>query len=462
MNDRPVQILIIGGGHVGLTAALRLEGRLRPGEAQVMLVDPRTYMTYQPLLAEAAAGNVEPRHVAVPLRRVLPNTEIIAAELVDLDHGNHRAVLRLASDEHREVGYDHIVLAPGSVARTLPVPGLPEVGIGFTSIGEAVYVRNHVLERLGFAASTANAHARQRALTFVVVGGGYAGTEALGETSDMVNAVMPVFAGIQESEVRWVLVEATSRILPEVSEDLAMYTLGVLRGRGIDVRLGTKVVSCVDGVVQLDDGDRFESDTLVWTAGVRPHPVVATTGLAQDEKGRLVADPFLRVRQATGVWTAGDCAAVPDLTADAAGALCQPTAQHAVRQARRLADNVVASLRGQRLQVYRHRFAGSVASLGRFRGVAQIYGLRMRGLPAWLLHRTYHLGKLPTYGRRVRVLTDWTIAAVFPRDIVSLGEVHHPREMFQRSARSPAGADSSQRGDEASPVRGESLARIRR
>jgi len=434
MKERRIRILIIGGGHVGLNAALRLSRRLRPGEVGVMLADPRSYLTYQPLLAEAAAGNVEPRHVAVPLRRVLPGTKIIAAELIGLDHDARRAVLRVASGEHRDVGYDHLVLAPGSVARTQPIPGLSKVGIGFNTIGEAVYLRNHMLERPGFAASTVNAHARRRALTFVVVGGGYAGTEALGEMSDMVDAVAPVFDVIAAAEVRWVLVEASDRILPEVSEDLAMYTLQLLRRRGIDVRLGTTVLSCVDGLVQLDCGDRFETDTLVWTAGVRANPVVATTGLAQDEKGRLVADPFLRVRQATGVWTAGDCAAVPDLTADMPGALCQPTAQHAVRQARRLADNIVASMRGRRLQVYRHRYVGSVASLGRFQGVAQLYGLRMHGLPAWTLHRIYHLGKLPTFGRRVRVLADWTIAAVFPRDIVSLGEVHRPRETFERSA----------------------------
>src|SRR5919202_4155320 len=293
------RILIVGGGHVGMNVALRLQRRLLRGEAEVVLVDPHSHQTYQPLLAEAAAGNVEPRHVAVPLRRLLPRVRIITAELVSLSHAGRRAVVRLASDEHRELGYEHLVLAPGSVVRTLPIPGLAEVGVGFKSIGEAVYLRNRVLERMAFAASTMDDHARRRALTFLVVGGGYAGVEALGELADMSVAVAPVFAGLSASDLRWILVEATGRILPEVSLDLAGYTVELLRRRGIAVRLDTRLLSCVDGHVELDNGESFETDTLMWTAGVRPHPVLAETDLPRDDEGRLVADAFLRVRDST-------------------------------------------------------------------------------------------------------------------------------------------------------------------
>jgi NADH:ubiquinone reductase (H+-translocating) len=411
---------------------LRLGQRLRRNEAEVTLVDPYSHLTYQPLLADAAAGDVEPRHVAVPLRRILHGTRVITAELVHLSHASRRAVARLSSGEHCEIGYDWVVLAPGSVARTLPIPGLAEIGVGFKNLGEAVYLRNRILERLDFAASTADRRARQRALTFVVVGGGYAGIEALGELSDMTAAVLPVFS-VDPAEVHWVLVELENRILPEVSLELGSYTVDVLRRRHIDVRLSTKLVSCVDGRVELDPGEPFEADTLIWTAGVRANPVLAETDLPLDDQGRLVADAFLRVRGTPDAWTAGDCAAVPDLTSDEPGALCAPTAQHAVRQARRLADNLVALLRNRPPLPYRHRYVGSVASLGRFQGVAQIYGRQMCGWPAWLLHRGYHLLRLPSAGRRTRVFTDWLIAAVFPRDIVSLGEIHQPRELFIRT-----------------------------
>jgi NADH dehydrogenase len=376
--------------------ALRLGRRLRRGEADVVLVDPHSHLTYQPLLADAAAGDVEPRHVAVPLRRMLRHTKVITAELVSLSHTSRRAVVRLASGEHRELGYQHIVVAPGSVARTLPIPGFAELG--------------------------------------------YAGIEALGELSDMSAAVTPVFDNIDAADLHWVLVEATGRILPEVGPELATYTLELLRRRGIDVRLQTRILSCVDGRIELDRGDPFETDTLVWTAGLRAHQVLAETDLRRDDKGRLVAGAFLRVRGTDGAWTAGDSAAVPDLTSDTPGALCVPTAQHGVRQARRLADNLVAVLRGRRPRPYRHRYAGSVASLGRLQGVAQIYGVRLCGRPAWLLHRGYHLSRLPSAGRRTRVLADWLLAAVFPRDVVSLGEIHQPRELFVRSLAERAAA----------------------
>jgi NADH dehydrogenase len=432
---RNKRILIMGGGHLGMYVARRLGKRLRLGEADVMLVDPRSHLTYNPLLAEAAAGNVEPRHVAVPLRRVLSRTRVLTAEVVGLDHEAQRAVARLSSGEHRELSYDHVVVAPGAVARLLPIPGLAEFGIGFKSIGEAVFLRNHLLDRLAFASSTADERARRSALTFVVVGGGYSGIEALGELSDMTAAVADAFE-LAPSELRWLLVELTDRILPEVGPELADYTLRQLRRRGIEVRLRTKLLSCVDGRVRLDTGDEFDADTLIWVAGIEPNPVLANTGLPRDGAGRLTADAFLRVLDAPGAWTGGDCAAVPDLGSDQPGALCAPTAQHAVRQARRVADNLVATLRGQEIRPYRHKYAGSVASLGRFQGVAEIYGVRMCGPAAWLLHRAYHLAQLPSGPRRARVLADWTLAAVFPRDIVSLGEVHDPKRAFRASVAS--------------------------
>jgi NADH dehydrogenase len=436
------RILVIGGGHLGLYAARRLQRRLRPGEAELILADPHSHMTYQPLLPEVAAGNVEPRHVAIPLRRVLNRFRIFNATVVEVRHADRTARLRLLDGEEYETGYDHVVVAPGSVVRTLPVPGLPELAVGFKTIGEAVYLRNQVLTQLSLAASTLDPRVQRRALTFVLAGGGYAGVEALGELSDMSMDVAPVF-GFRREDLRWILVEAANRIMPEVSPELSEYTADVLSKRGVEIRLNTTISSCVGGRIRFGAGlyanDILEANTLIWTAGVRPNPMLDRTDLPRDDKGRVVTDAFLRVPGAPGAWAGGDCAAVPDLASREPGALCAPTAQHAVRQARRLADNLVSDLRaphGHPPQPYRHRHAGSVAGLGRFQGVAQVYDVRLRGLPAWLLHRGYHWSLLPSRVRKTRVLTDWVLEAMFPRDISALGELEQPRRAMQAAARS--------------------------
>jgi NADH dehydrogenase len=435
------RVLIIGGGHLGLYTARHLQQQLRPGEAELILADPKSHMTYQPLLPEVAAGNVEPRHVVIPLRRVLPRVRVFNGAVVALRHADRTARLRLVDGEEYDLTYDHVVVAPGSVVRTLPVPGLPELAVGFKTLAEAVYLRNQVLTQLSLAVSTFDPRVRRRALTFVLAGGGYAGVEALGELSDMSMDVAPVF-GLRRQDLRWILVEAAGRIMPEVSPELSEYTADVLRRRGVEIRLNTTISSCVNGRIRFGAGlyadDVVEANTLVWTAGVRPNPMLDKTDLPRDDKGRVVADAYLRVRDMPGAWTGGDCAAVPDLAGREPGGLCAPTAQHAVRQARRLADNLVSELRGEHRhppQPYRHRHAGSVAGLGRFQGVAQVYDVRLRGLPAWLLHRGYHWALLPSRVRKMRVLTDWTLEALFPRDITALGELEQPRRALQVAAR---------------------------
>lgn len=430
-----MRILVVGAGHVGLYAALRLSRRLRPGEAEVTVVDPQPHMTYQPFLPEAAAGNISPRHTVVPLRRELRRCRILSGEVTHISHADRIATVQPIVGPPVEVPYDHIVVAPGSVSRTLPIPGLREQGVGFKTVGEAVWLRNHILERLDVAATTVDPATRRRALTFVVVGGGYAGIEALAEMEDMVRIALRYYEELSRSDVRWVLVEAMSRILPEVGEEMGVYTVEQLRRRGIDVRLETKMLSCVDGVVQLSDGETFESDTIVWTAGVKPSPMLEHTDFPRDDKGRITCRPTLQVVDARGevvpgAWSAGDCAAVPDLTSSEPGATCAPNAQHAIRQARVLADNIVATLRGKPLRQYRHRSVGSVASLGLYKGVAQVYGIKVRGWPAWFAHRTYHVARVPSFNRKLRVLVDWTLALVLRREVVSLASVHRPSEEF--------------------------------
>lgn len=438
--DGPARILIVGGGYVGMYTALRLQRRLRLscGEAVVTVVDPQGYMTYQPFLPEAAAGSLEPRHVVVPLRRVLPHCRVITGSVDSIDHARRVASVRPGEGEPFEMGYDHIVVAPGSVSRTLPVPGLAEVGIGFKTVAEAVYLRNYVLNRLDAAASSPDPRLRRRALSFVFVGGGYAGVEAMAELEDMARDACRHDHAIRPEEMRWVLVEAAGRILPEVSPEMGDYTVTALRQRGIEVRLHTRVTSLVGGHVVLSDGEEFDAETVVWTAGVRPSPLLERTDLPLDDRGRLVTRADLRVAGVAGAWSAGDCAAVPDLTGEP-GAHCGPSAQHAVRQAKVLADNIVAALRHRPLRSYRHSYSGSVASLGLHQGVADVFGvIRLRGMPAWLMHRSYHLSRVPTTNRKVRVSADWFLAFFFRREAVSLGQFADPKAAFREATEAPA------------------------
>jgi NADH dehydrogenase len=428
------RILIVGGGYVGMYTALRLQRKLRRQEALITVVDPQSYMTYQPFLPEAAAGNLEPRHLVVPLRKVLKHCEILNGRIASIDHQQRVARFEPSEGEGRELTYDVLVLAPGSIARTLPIPGLAERGIGFRTVAEAIYLRNQVLSRLDLAASTDDDALRRRALTFVFVGGGYAGVEAIAELEDMARDALRFYDTLTEKDMRWVMVEASGRIMPDVSADMAEYTVRQLEQRGIEVRRNTRVESMVDGRVVLSDGSTFDTDTIVWTAGVRANPLLEATDLPLDKAKRLKCRADLRVDGVADAWSAGDSAAVPDLTKDDPGALCGPTAQHAVRQAKRLAENLVASLRGKEVKDYKHAYAGSVASLGLHRGVAEVYGIKLRGFPAWFMHRTYHVTRMPTFNRKVRVIADWTLALFFRREIVSFGSFADPRRDFTRAA----------------------------
>ncbi|MCG5216857.1 NAD(P)/FAD-dependent oxidoreductase [Streptosporangium sp. KLBMP 9127] len=438
MNPESKHILIVGGGYVGLYTALRLQRRLarqlRDGSVRITLVDPQSYMTYQPFLPEAAAGNLSPRHVVAPLRRVLPKVRILSGKVTKVNHAGRTVLFEPAEGSPREVGYDLIVMAAGSVSRTLPIPGLTDIGIGFKTIGEAIGLRNRVLHQLDVAESTDDEEIRRRALTFVVVGAGFAGVEALAELEDMAKDSTRYYRNITPADLRWVLVEATNRVLPEVGPEMGKWTLEQLRERGIDVRLDTRLESCVDGNVVLSDGERFEAETLVWTAGVKPSPIVGAADLPVDERGRIKATTRLTVVGMPGAFTAGDIAGVPDVTNP--GEFCAPNAQHAVRQAKVLADNIVRTLKGEELVDYRHKYVGSVAGLGLHQGVANVYGVKLRGFPAWFMHRTYHLSRVPTLNRKVRVVVDWTLALFFKRETISLGEIHRPRDEFRAAVAS--------------------------
>jgi NADH dehydrogenase len=436
------RILIVGGGYVGMYTALRLQRKLKPelkrGEVEITVVSPDPYMTYQPFLPEAAAGSISPRHVVVPLRRVLGRCRIVIGEVQSIDHAKRTATLSTLATEEEGTGaeritYDELVLAPGSVSRTLPIPGLAEYAIGFKTVEEAIGLRNHVIEQMDIASSTRDPAIRDAALTFVFVGGGYAGVEALGELEDMARYTARYYHNLKPEDMKWILVEASDRILPEVGEEMGRYTVTQLRRRNIEVRLETRLNSCADRIVVLSDGARFPTRTVVWTAGVKPHPVLAETDLPLNERGRLKCTPQLAVDGAAHAWAAGDAAAVPDVTAEP-GKETAPNAQHAVRQAKVLGDNLAHTLRGEPLETYSHKYVGSVASLGLHKGVAHVYGRKLRGYPAWFMHRVYHLSRVPTFNRKARVLAEWTLAGLFKREIVSLGSLEHPRAEFELAA----------------------------
>ncbi len=434
MTAQVPHILIVGGGYVGMYTAYGLRRAARSGRIRVTVVDPRSVMTYQPFLPEAAAGSVEPRHVVVPLRKVLKGCRVVTGRVSGLDHSRKVATVTPEEGPDYELAYDQVVVALGSVARTLPIPGLAEEAIGFKQVEEAIALRNKVLDRLDVASSQPDEALRRSALTFVFVGGGYAGVEAFAELEDMARYATRYYDNVTPDDMRWVLVEATGRILPEVGEDLGRYTVRQLQKRNLDIRLNTRLVSCEKGHVVLSDGEEFDADTIVWTAGVKANPALAQTDLPLDDKGRVLCHADLRVVDRPGAWSAGDDAAVPDLSSKEPGALCSPSAQHAVRQAARLAKNILLVVDGKEPKNYEHKHVGSVASLGLHKGVAQLFGVKVKGWPAWFLHRTYHVSRVPTFNRKARVVLDWTLALFFRREVVSMGALQHPTDEFRRAA----------------------------
>ncbi|MEV0291700.1 MULTISPECIES: NAD(P)/FAD-dependent oxidoreductase [unclassified Kribbella] len=436
MTAQVPHILVVGGGYVGMYTAYGLRRAARKGKIRVTVVDPRSVMTYQPFLPEAAAGSVEPRHVVVPLRKTLKGCRVVTGRVTGIDHANKVAKVMPEEGPEYELAYDQVVVALGSIARTLPIPGLAEEATGFKNVEEAIALRNKVLDRLDVASSQPDPALRKSALTFVFVGGGYAGVEAFAELEDMARYATRYYDNINPDDLRWVLVEATGRILPEVGEELGKYTVDQLRKRNMDIKLETRLESCEKGHVILSDGEEFDADTIVWTAGVKANPALAATDFPLDERGRVKCLANLRIEGVTDAWSAGDNAAVPDLTSEQPGAYCAPNAQHAVRQARMLADNILRVVDGKTPEDYRHKYVGSVASLGLHKGVAQLYGVKVKGWPAWFLHRTYHVSRVPTFNRKARVILDWTLALFFRREVTSLGSLQMPHEEFRRATRS--------------------------
>jgi NADH dehydrogenase len=407
--------LIAGGGYAGSIVARRL------GRRGATIVSPENYMLFTPLLPEAASGTLEPRHVVVPLRMMCRHAELVVGRVTALDTTRKVASVD-AIDGPVEIGYEQLVLALGSVSRVLPVPGLAEHGHGFRDLADAIALRNHVLQQLEAADAADTPAELARHLAFVFVGAGYAGVEALAELADLVRDALRYYPRLRAASQRWVLVDAAPKILPEIPTKLGDYAAAQLTRRGIEIHVSTRLESADERGVALSDGTRIETGTLVWTAGVRPSPAVTELGLPLDDRGRIAVDECLRVQGIEGVWALGDCAAVPNEATP--GQVDPPTSQHALRQARRLARNLTGDPKP-----YRYRMLGQAATLGRYKGIADVMGLRLRGFAGWFFTRTYHLYQLPLFSRRLRVVADWTVALFFRRDIAELGSLGHPRRL---------------------------------
>lgn len=419
-------VVIAGGGFGGAAAARELERVLPKQSARLLMVNETNFALYTPFLPEAAAGTLEPRHVVTPLRDILKRTYLRIGQVVGHDPQARTIELRAKYGQTEILPYDQLLLSLGSVSRVLPIPGLSEHAVGFKSLADAIYLRNHVVETLEEANATDDPARRDELLTYVFVGGGYAGLEALAELQDFAADAMDRYPRARLHGMRWVLVEAADRVLPEIDLQLATYALRELRGRGIDIRLETTLEEVGAAFARLSGGETLPTRTVVWTAGVAPQPILKELSLPLDERGRVPVDRFLRVEGLDSVWAIGDCAAAPDPR----GGTCPPTAQHAVRQGPVAARNIAAELGIGAPAPFEYVSEASFVNLGRYKAVGRIGERTFRGFPAWWLARSYHMSQIPGSARKARAVLDWTASLPFMRDISEVGSIGHPKRLI--------------------------------
>ncbi|MER6693085.1 NAD(P)/FAD-dependent oxidoreductase [Streptomyces minutiscleroticus] len=415
------KILVVGAGFAGVECMRRLERRLGPAEAELTLVTPFSYQLYLPLLPHVAAGVLTPQSVAVSLRRSQRyRTRIIPGGAIGVDLKSKVCVIRDITDKIINERFDHIVLTPGSITRTFDIPGLAEHARGMKTLAEAAYIRDHVISQLDLADASQDEAERRSRLQFIVVGGGYAGTETAAYLQTLTCNAAKRYPRLDPSLIKWHLIDIAPKLMPELGERLGRNAQELLERRGIEISLGVSVARADDEEVTLTDGRVLPTRTLIWTAGVAASPLIGTLG-AETAKGRLVVTPEMNVPGHEGVFALGDAAAVPDLAKGEDGAICPPTAQHAMRQGKAVADNVIAQLRGQPMQPYVHKDLGLVVDLGGSDAVSRPLGVELRGLPAQVVARGYHWSALRTGVAKTRVLTNWALNAVAGDDFVRTG-----------------------------------------
>ncbi len=423
MSER-TRIVILGGGFAGVTVAKQLERGLG-NAAEITLIDNENFFTFTPLLPEAPSGSLEPKHIVFPLRALLRKTAIRQSQVSRVD-----LVARTITARHCHacgpftVGFDHLVLALGSIPSFLGLPGVAEHALTIKSLADATGLHAHVVDRLEHADLETEAAARRRLMTFVVGGGGFAGVETLAELNDFVRSSRRFYKNIGADEIRFVLIHSGDRILPEVNPSLSRYALKKLESRKVEILLKTRINSFDGRTLRLSNGESLEIGTLIWAAGTAPSPLLSLVDVPRVKGGKVEADVTMAVKDRPGIWALGDCAAIPDL---ARGGVCPPTAQHALRQAKTLARNLQATIAGGELKPFKYKPLGLLAGLGRRAAVAEICGWKFSGFFAWWLWRTIYLLKLPGWERKLRVAIDWTLDLFFSRDLVYLRPLHLAR-----------------------------------
>ena len=419
------RIVILGGGFAGVATAERLERKFGPDPSvEFTLISDTNALLFTPMLAEVATSSLEPTHISSPLRTSLRRTNVVRRRADGIDVERRRVLLEpdsgSAGNAAEEVPYDHLVLALGAVSNYLGMDNLQENALDFKTLPDAIRIRNHAIDAFERADREPNPEIRRPLLTFVVAGGGFAGAELAGGLNDFVRGMLAYYPNIPPEELRIIVIHSRGRILPELSETLADYALEHMKERGVTFELNTRVADAQQGVVVLDSGEEIRTETLVWTAGTTPNPLLRDLPVEHDKRGAVPVDENLAVPGYAGLWAAGDCAAVTDAKT---GEPCPSTAQFALREAHTLAHNVHASVRGRSPKAFHFSGLGTLCVVGHHTACAEIKGMRFSGLLAWMMWRAVYLSKLPGLERKVRVFVDWNIELFFPRDIVQTIEV---------------------------------------
>jgi NADH dehydrogenase len=418
------RIVIVGGGYAGVSAAQKLEQELGDDPTVgIWLVSGTNYLLHTPMLSEVSASSIDPQHICPPLRSSFRHVRMVqcAVERIDLE----QRIVHLTADvrsRHRELPFDHLILTLGSVPNFFGNPGVEAEAFTFKSLEDAVLLRNQIIDMFERADFEQDVEKRRRMLTFVVAGGGFAGVELIGGINDFARGMLPYYPNTPPEELRLVLVHSRDTILPELSPSLGKFAQEKLEERGVEFKLEMRVTGAKPGTVLLGD-EVLPTETIVWTAGNKPNPVLETLGLPLTKRGQLEVNTELAVLNVSGLWAAGDCAQVPDLST---GKFAPPTAQHAVREGKVLGYNVAASIKGKPLKTFNFKTLGSLAALGHQLAVAEIMGYRFSGFLAWLMWRAIYLSKLPTLEKQVRVGLDWILDIFFPPDIVQTIDFGHP------------------------------------